>query len=495
MALTQDDVGDALHRVEAAGVAPAKLTTSQACILREIALRLDRHEAAAILERHVARKTEEGHRGYDERDRAERFAIAAATPALIASTDGTAAIRRCKRALPKTAAHRVASVRPEPPPTPVSPEVPTENVWTEAAAPARWIRESLTQVRAVLPPDEAPRALIRLATMRAEALVITDQRVITWRTSLRRVENAVHDAPLDRVRALYVASEKWGPPILVLEVEDDDPVSLRLRYRQSAGALTQILADAGFDPPSARPDGLVSESAHEADPQDEPESPAQLWREFEELVVGRATKAQLKEVWRMASGGNPPEFIIADGASGALAVFKDRCAVVKKGLLTSFLAGSTGGGRVTVFHYEHVTGIEVNTGIVQSVIEILTPSYQGTANKDHWKGLLRGPNSDSNSPYTISNTLPISRLLMKEAQPYLDRFTELIREYRRPAASPVINLVQGGSTPAAAYPPPAAQSLADELSKLAILHESGALDDAEYRDAKRAAIQQATGSS
>jgi hypothetical protein len=47
------------------------------------------------------------------------------------------------------------------------------------------------------------------------------------------------------------------------------------------------------------------------------------------------------------------------------------------------MTGSLGGGRITTFHYTEITGIEYNAGMMMGVLEILTPSYQGSGNKDY----------------------------------------------------------------------------------------------------------------
>lgn len=62
----------------------------------------------------------------------------------------------------------------------------------------------------------------------------------------------------------------------------------------------------------------------------------------------------------------------------SLVALDERILVVK----TGFMAGTTFGGRVTSFHYKDITGIKVNTGLITGVIEISTPSYQATEEKD-----------------------------------------------------------------------------------------------------------------
>lgn len=137
------------------------------------------------------------------------------------------------------------------------------------------------------------------------------------------------------------------------------------------------------------------------------------------------------------------------------------------------MAGSAGGGRITTFHYRDITGIEYNGGLVNGVLEILTPSYQGTANKDFWRGSGKNKNSDANDPWTLSNTLPLAKLVYQAA---LSRLNELRDKMTRAKQTTVV-IAQ-----------PSAAGLADELKGLVALHQQGALTDDEFSAAKLAAI-------
>lgn len=173
-----------------------------------------------------------------------------------------------------------------------------------------------------------------------------------------------------------------------------------------------------------------------------------------------------------------PEFIIGEGSAGGLVAFSDRCMIIKKGALTGLMSGSLGGGRVATFIYAEVTGIEYNSGWVNGVLEILTPSYQGSANKDFWRGTNRSRNADSNDPWTLSNTLPLTKSLYEQARPKIDRMRQLIAEITHPPAI--------AATPNPA--PATATDLPDQLARLADLHKNGALDDEEFRQAKQTLI-------
>ena len=149
--------------------------------------------------------------------------------------------------------------------------------------------------------------------------------------------------------------------------------------------------------------------------------------------------------------------------------------IIKVGALTSMMAGTFGGGRITTFPYADITGIEYNAGMVSGVLEILTPSYQGTANKDYWRGTGKSRNADSNDPWTLSNTLPMVKSIYQRALPRLNELRAKIAEAKRPL------VIQA---PAA----PAQSAMVEELTKLGGLHQQGLLTDAEFVVAKQAVL-------
>lgn len=50
--------------------------------------------------------------------------------------------------------------------------------------------------------------------------------------------------------------------------------------------------------------------------------------------------------------------MLGSGTGGVLACFDDRLMVIKVGAMTSWMAGSMGGGRVTTIHYRDITSVE-----------------------------------------------------------------------------------------------------------------------------------------
>lgn len=156
---------------------------------------------------------------------------------------------------------------------------------------------------------------------------------------------------------------------------------------------------------------------------------------------------------------------------GALLVFENRCMIVKGGFWGGLMAGSLGGERAATFYFTQITGIEYNSGLMSGVLEILTPSYQGSANKDFWRGTTKSRNADSNDPWTLSNTLPLSKDGYKSAMALIDELKRMIAEAQRPVVA----------APVQAAP---ALNLADEIAKLSDLHEKGLLTEAEFAAAK-----------
>ena len=85
-----------------------------------------------------------------------------------------------------------------------------------------------------------------------------------------------------------------------------------------------------------------------------------------------------------------------------------------------------------MFPYTDITGIEYNAGLMNGVLEILTPSYDGTANKDYWKFWNAETNAEGNSPYALSNTLPLPKHVYQRALRPLNELRKRIADNKRP---------------------------------------------------------------
>lgn len=189
-------------------------------------------------------------------------------------------------------------------------------------------------------------------------------------------------------------------------------------------------------------------------------------------LKGKVSRRASEAIRRQCYGGEEPWLILtSSGGAGTLVAFNDRLAIIKTGGLTSFMAGSLGGERSATFHFTDITGIEYNSGFVSGVLEVLTPSYLGTTNKDYWRGANKSRNADSNSPWTLSNCLPLTKM---EYNTFLAEIAEL--KSRVSKAKHPVQVV--------APQPAAGGGLVDQLGKLASLHQSGALSAEEFAVAK-----------
>jgi hypothetical protein len=88
------------------------------------------------------------------------------------------------------------------------------------------------------------------------------------------------------------------------------------------------------------------------------------------------------------------------------------------------------GDRVATIHYRDITGIEVNVGMIQGVIEISTASYPAKGKKSVWKG------SSEQDPYLESNCLPIVRHHLKSYESHLAELRRRIDVARDASAGP-----------------------------------------------------------
>ena len=167
-----------------------------------------------------------------------------------------------------------------------------------------------------------------------------------------------------------------------------------------------------------------------------------------------------------------PLFIIATSGAraGAIVALENRCMLIKSGGMAGFMAGTLGGARVATFYYSDITGIEFNSGMMTGVVEILTSSYEGGKNKDFWRGTGKSRNSDSNDPWTLSNTLPIMKPEYAQAKPQFDKLRALIAQSKN--SSSVTNIINN-------------DSVADEIQKLANLLEKNLIDENEFKEAKK----------
>lgn len=189
--------------------------------------------------------------------------------------------------------------------------------------------------------------------------------------------------------------------------------------------------------------------------------------EWKKLIIGSVNKPSLEEVRKSCTENEKPIKILGELGGGVLAIFEDRCIIIKKGLGTSLFASSLGGGRVTTFYYRDINSIEYNSGMVQGVLEILTPSYQGGGSNSVWA--KRGA---SNNAFELANTLPWTKGFYESVRSEIDYMRKKINESKSHHVNSVISNI----------------SIADELSKLSEIHKSGGITDEEYDILKKKLI-------
>lgn len=193
-------------------------------------------------------------------------------------------------------------------------------------------------------------------------------------------------------------------------------------------------------------------------------------------VSGPLSRKASEAILRYCGGDEHPWFILSSaGFAGTLVAFEDRLVIIKTGGWTGLAAGAMGGERSATFHLPDITGIEYNSGIFNGVLEVLTPSYDGSANKDYWRGNNSPRNVDSNDPFTSSNTLPLSKSEYRSNLAEINEIQSRISQAKRPIS------VQVQAEPPAPVP---GYGLADQLKKLAELKEAGILTDDEFAAGK-----------
>jgi len=310
----------------------------------------------------------------------------------------------------------------------------------------------------LLPGETVLYQFAALSRHMSSEAVVTDARVFGY--SVNRVGEAVRNSDITGVKVK-------GSNIIV-ETTDGGMKFSAVDRRAIEGAVAAIEQATQTAPPD--------EAAAELDRREELDDAAsELWDAA--VVLGTVRGKARRSIIRLSQPGEAPWLVLAPGvAQGVLAAFEDRLVIVKTGAMTNLMAGSLGGERATTFYFTDITAIEYNSGFLSGVLEVLTPSYQGTANKDFWRGSNNANrNLNNDNPYTLSNTLPLSKPEYISYTPHIQKLREKVAAAKRPQAPTVV--VQA---PAA----PASSSLVAELKELAALRDAGVLTEEEFRAAK-----------
>jgi hypothetical protein len=307
-------------------------------------------------------------------------------------------------------------------------------------------------------PNEDVQALFMLSGNGTGYGVVSPHRVAFFSYD----STVILSVPMDQIDG-YEFTTKLGTKTYSLRLNDKTPVKLGVFLLDDEKPVLEILDGCIASPSSSEEVSLNTPDSREA--------------EFASIDANfpwtKVPKHLQKNVFANISASEKPLFIISTNAgsfAGSLVAMKDRCILIKSGVLGGFMSGSLGGARVSSFYYRDITGIEYNSGMMRGVVEILTASYDGSANKDYWKGKDKGRNADSNDPWTLSNTLPLDKADYASAKSQFDKLRELISQSKSsPAGQTVVQ----------------EKSLADEIAKLSDLLEKGLIDAEEFKEAKK----------
>jgi hypothetical protein len=307
-------------------------------------------------------------------------------------------------------------------------------------------------------PNEDVQALFSLSGNGIGYGVVSPQRVAFFSYD----STVILSVPMDQIDG-YEFTTKLGTDTYSLRLKDKTLVKLGVFLSNDVKPVLEILDGCIASPISSEAVSLNTPASREA--------------EFASIEANfpwtKVPKHLQKNVFANISASEKPLFIISTNAgsfAGSLVAMKDRCILIKSGVLGGIMSGSLGGARVSSFYYREITGIEYNSGVMRGIVEILTASYDGSANKDYWKGTGKGRNTDSNDPWTLSNTLPLDKADYARAKPQFDKLRELISQSKgSPAGQTVVQ----------------EKSLADEIEKLSALLEKGLIDADEYKEAKK----------
>ena len=173
----------------------------------------------------------------------------------------------------------------------------------------------------------------------------------------------------------------------------------------------------------------------------------------------------LEEVERHSSPDERVLFCLRGSLNHSLVAFDERLLIVKPG----FHAGTTFGSLVTTFYYQDVTGIQLHTFLFSGWIEVSSPSFQGRERKRN-----RQPRGSNQDVYKLPSCIPISKRRVDDYRPYMQQLRERVEQRKRQ-----------GRAPAEAPP------LVGSLERIADLHRSGVLSEAEFERLKQVLLANA----
>ena len=134
------------------------------------------------------------------------------------------------------------------------------------------------------------------------------------------------------------------------------------------------------------------------------------------------------------------------------------------------MAGQAFGAKVTSFNYNQIIGIESNIGFKTGFLQVQVANAPAMAPGSYWS------QDAKDSPWRLPNCIPIpNKGALANWEPHLEKVRGLIaRAKETPAPIP-----SGGAGKEAG-----AEDLASALERIQAMHESGALSDEEFAQAK-----------
>jgi len=151
-----------------------------------------------------------------------------------------------------------------------------------------------------------------------------------------------------------------------------------------------------------------------------------------------------------------PIKVVVEGAHGQVIVGTDsRLFVIKPG----FMAGASFGAEVTSWGYKNLVGVQVHKGMLTGSVTVQAPGQEGHRGS-YW-------GSNKSDPAKAPNAIPVAAEWPKVKEA-VAKLQHLIDDSHNPSATPTSD-----------------GSLADEMRKLAELHDAGVLADEEFAAAKQ----------
>ena len=169
-------------------------------------------------------------------------------------------------------------------------------------------------------------------------------------------------------------------------------------------------------------------------------------------IIGKVGEQPLEVVLELCRPGEQPRFVIGEGIYGGLAAFEDRCAIVKKGPMTSWMSGARGEGLQATYRYAEIGGIRFVASMFTGVLEIVP-----AADDDPDGELVRG----HGDPQKRADAIQLSKDLYEKAYDRLDWLRDQIRDARRAADPSIEPAEQLKRMRAAVHDDPSAYGLED----------------------------------